>query len=146
MERYDFIYGTVGLHPHDAKEMTDELLEEFRTWASHPKILAIGEIGLDYYDLSPRKPSARLSPADPAGQELGLPITIHDRGAHQETFDLLTEEKAWKTGAFSTAIPAVREMARELSSRASIFPFPAPSPSRPKSSGGPLPLCLLTVC
>jgi TatD DNase family protein len=61
-ERYDFIYAAVGVHPHDAKTVTPAVLDELRTLARHPKVVAIGEIGLDYYrDLSPR--DVQLAPA-----------------------------------------------------------------------------------
>ena len=125
VERYDFIYGTVGLHPHDAKEMTDELLEEFRIWASHPKILAIGEIGLDYYyDLSPRETQRQAFRRQiRLARELGLPITIHDRDAHQETFDLLTEEKAWENGGIFHCYSGSEEMAREIVKRGFYISF-----------------------
>ena len=54
-ERYPFIYATVGVHPHDAAKATDETFARLRDLAAHPKVLAIGEIGLDYhYDFSPR--------------------------------------------------------------------------------------------
>ena len=54
-KQYDCVYATVGIHPHAAKEMNDEGLEHLRGLASHSRVVAIGEIGLDYYrDLSPR--------------------------------------------------------------------------------------------
>ena len=54
-QEYDFIYATVGIHPHDAKTLTPAALAELRALANHPKVVAVGEIGLDYYrDLSPR--------------------------------------------------------------------------------------------
>ena len=54
--KYDIIYGAVGVHPHDTKEWNKNLLPEFRKLTEHNKIIAIGEIGLDYYyDFSPRE-------------------------------------------------------------------------------------------
>ena len=54
-EKYDYIYATVGMHPHDAKDWDDKAVHIFRDLASHPKVVALGEMGLDYYrDLSPR--------------------------------------------------------------------------------------------
>ncbi len=54
-ERYPFIYATIGVHPHDASKATPETFARLRDLAAHPKVLAIGEIGLDYhYDFSPR--------------------------------------------------------------------------------------------
>ena len=54
-EKYDQVYATVGMHPHDAKDLDDETVRIFRDLAVHPKVVALGEMGLDYYrDLSPR--------------------------------------------------------------------------------------------
>ena len=47
VDRYEGVYGAIGLHPHDASSFSDELLEDIRIWAVHPKIVAIGELGLD---------------------------------------------------------------------------------------------------
>ena len=55
-ERYPFLYATIGVHPHDASKATPETFERLRELVRHPKVLAIGEIGLDYhYDFSPRE-------------------------------------------------------------------------------------------
>ena len=91
-------YAAVGMHPHDSKDMTEEGLEELRLMAADPKVVAIGEIGLDFhYDLSPRdtqrywfRRQIRLA------NELGMPIVIHSREADREVMDILIEE-----GAFS---------------------------------------------
>ncbi len=92
-EKYDFIYAAVGVHPHDAKTVTPALLDELRTLACHPKVLAIGEIGLDYYrDLSPR-PVQRRAFADQLAlaAELALPVVIHSREAHDDVLAALRE-------------------------------------------------------
>jgi TatD DNase family protein len=93
-ERYDFIYAAVGVHPHDAKTVTPAVLDEIRALARHPKVVAIGEIGLDYYrDLSPR-PVQRQAFADQLAlaTELALPVVIHSRDAHD---DVLTVLQGW---------------------------------------------------
>src|SRR6267143_4927632 len=60
-EQHDWIYATVGIHPHEAKEVTPQHLEELARLAQHPKVIAWGEIGLDYfYDRSPRELQARV--------------------------------------------------------------------------------------
>lgn len=68
-KKYDLIYGTVGMHPHDAKDLDGDGLRELKRLAQEPKIVAIGEIGLDYhYDHSPRDVQQRvLSPDDRLG-------------------------------------------------------------------------------
>jgi TatD DNase family protein len=83
---YDGIYATVGIHPHNAKEFTDKTADELRELAGKHKVVAIGEIGLDYYrNLSPREKQiyAFERQLELAG-ELGLPVVIHDRDAHKD--------------------------------------------------------------
>ncbi|MDO4176187.1 MAG: TatD family hydrolase [Bacillota bacterium] len=97
-EAWPWCYAAVGCHPHDAKGMDDEKLDEIRQLAGRDKVRAIGEIGLDfYYDLSDRdvqrewfRKQIRLA------NELKMPIAIHAREADQEVMDILKEE-----GAFS---------------------------------------------
>ncbi len=94
-EQYDFIYAAVGVHPHDAKMVTAAVLDELRELARHPKVVAVGEIGLDYYrDLSPR-PVQRRAFADQLAlaAELALPVVIHSREAHD---DVLAALREWK--------------------------------------------------
>jgi len=90
-EQYDSIYAAVGVHPHDAKMVTPAVLDELRALTRHPKVVAIGEIGLDYYrDLSPR-PVQRQVFADQLAlaTELALPVVIHDREAHDDVLAVL---------------------------------------------------------
>ena len=93
-EEHDFIYAAVGVHPHDARTVTAALLDELRTLARHPKVVAFGEIGLDYYrDLSPR-PVQRQAFADQLAlaAELGLPVVVHSRDAYD---DVLAALRGW---------------------------------------------------
>ncbi len=85
-EAHPQIYAAAGVHPHDAKTVTGEMLEELRALASHPKVIAIGEIGLDFYrDLSPRDKQHQAFEQQLAlASEVGKPVIIHDREAHQE--------------------------------------------------------------
>ena len=99
-EQYDFIYAAVGVHPHDARTVTPDVLAELRTLARHPKVVAVGEIGLDYYrDLSPR-PVQRRAFADQLGlaAELALPVVIHSREAHDDVLAALREWGALPPG------------------------------------------------
>ena len=94
-ERYDFIYAAVGVHPHDARTVAPAVLDELRALAPHPKVVAIGEIGLDYYrDLSPR-PVQRQAFADQLAlaAELGLPVVVHSREALD---DVLAALRGWE--------------------------------------------------
>jgi TatD DNase family protein len=101
-EQYEFIYATVGVHPHDAKTVDQDVLEELRILARHPKVVAIGEIGLDYYrDYSPR-PAQRQAFRDQLAlaSALGRPVVIHSRDAHDEVLATL---QGWEgTGVLHT--------------------------------------------
>ncbi|HIC92753.1 MAG TPA: TatD family deoxyribonuclease, partial [Anaerolineae bacterium] len=90
-EAHPPIYAAVGVHPHDAKTLTDEALAELLGLARHPKVVAIGEIGLDFYrDLSPREAQRQAFERQLAlARELGLPVIVHDRNAHAEVMDVL---------------------------------------------------------
>ena len=97
-EKYDFVYAVVGCHPHEAEGFGDAQLGRIREMCSHPKVRAIGEIGLDYhYDLSPRDVQKYwFGRQVDLALELGMPIVIHEREAAGDVFDILTEH-----GAFS---------------------------------------------
>jgi TatD DNase family protein len=90
-ERYPQIFAVVGIQPNHAHEAPPGWLDGVRTLAAHPKAVAIGEIGLDYYrDYAPRDLQQRVFIEQLAlARELGLPVVIHSREAHQDTADLL---------------------------------------------------------
>jgi TatD DNase family protein len=85
-------YATVGIHPHNASQFNDDVLEELRMLSGHAKVVAIGEIGLDYYrNLSPRTAQKRAFEVQLLlAEELGLPIVVHDREAHSEVLEVLS--------------------------------------------------------
>ncbi len=92
-ERYDSVYAAVGIHPNSSAGWRDSLLEDLRALAKHPKVVAIGEIGLDYYrDHSPR-PVQRQAFSEQLNlaTELGLPVIIHNRQAGSDILRLLSE-------------------------------------------------------
>ncbi len=90
-EEYDMIYGAVGVHPHAAEEMTDADLLEIEALTKKKKIVAIGEVGLDYYyDTAPREvQKKRFFDQAALAYELKLPLVVHDRDAHRDCFDIL---------------------------------------------------------
>ncbi len=100
-ERYPQIYAAVGIHPHDAETLTAETLAEIQTLARHPRVVAIGETGLDYYrDLSPRGAQRRAFEAQLAlASELGVPVIVHDREAHSDVTAIL---RRWVGGRHSS--------------------------------------------
>lgn len=91
-ERYPQVYAAVGFHPHDAEKMAAGDLERLRALAAHQKVVAIGEIGLDYYrDHSPRPTQRRvLEQHLELAADLALPVVVHSREAAQDTRDILS--------------------------------------------------------
>ena len=89
--RYDYIYAAVGWHPHDARAWTDECEELIRGWVRDPKVVAIGEIGLDYhYDLDWKDTQHEVLEAQLClAEALDLPVIIHDREAHGDCMDII---------------------------------------------------------
>jgi TatD DNase family protein len=95
-EQHDWIYATIGIHPHEAKEVTPSHLDELGKLAKHPKVVACGEIGLDYfYDHSPRELQKKVfrDQMDLA-KKANLPIIIHCRDAWADCLDIL--EEVWR--------------------------------------------------
>lgn len=92
-DKYDFVYGAVGVHPHEAQEVSNNYIDELRRLSKHGKIKAIGEIGLDfYYDFSPREVQKKVFIEQlQLARELQLPVIIHDRDAHEECLKILRD-------------------------------------------------------
>jgi TatD DNase family protein len=92
-ERYPFMYATVGVHPHDASKAEELTFLALRRLIEHPKVVAIGEIGLDYhYDLSPREAQRAVFARQLAlAHATGKPVVIHTREAWEDTMALLRE-------------------------------------------------------
>ncbi len=100
VEKYPQVWCTIGTHPHNAHEELDVTARQLVDIASHPRIVGIGEAGLDYhYDLSPREAQAKgFRVHIEAARETGLPIVIHSREAEEDTATILEQEMA--RGAF----------------------------------------------
>jgi TatD DNase family protein len=109
------VYAAVGIHPHDAKNFSLKAMEELEELAKDPKVLAIGEMGLDYFrDLSPRpvqQEAFRLQIS--LARRMKLPIIVHDREAHKDTVTILRQEKAAEAGGVMHCFSGSWEMARQ---------------------------------
>jgi len=98
IDKYNSFYGAVAVHPSEAKDWDDNSYNTLKNYASHPKIVAIGETGLDYYwdktfnDLQKHVFKEHIKLA----KELDLPLIIHDRDAHGDILTILKEEKVNK--------------------------------------------------
>lgn len=115
IETYDFMYAAVGWHPVDAIDMTEEDLKWIEDLSSHPKVVAIGEMGLDYHwDKSPKaiqmevfRKQIRLA------KKVGLPIIIHNREATADIVNILKEEEASEVGGIMHCFSGSAETAME---------------------------------
>ncbi len=93
VNKYDELYGLLGVHPSEVKDWDDSIINKIKEYSISPKIVGIGEIGLDYYwdksfvDLQKEIFIKQIKLAN----ELNLPICVHDRDAHKDTFDILKE-------------------------------------------------------
>lgn len=90
---HDEVWAAVGVHPHDAVTLTEESLDALRGLASGPRVVAVGEIGLDYYrDLSPREVQREAFRRQiETARLLGRPVVVHMRDAHDDVFSMLSE-------------------------------------------------------
>lgn len=114
-EKYAWCYAAVGCHPHDTKTMDEESLIMFKGLARKPKVVAIGEIGLDYYyDHSEREEQRYWFRRQiQLALELKLPIIIHDRDAHGDVLDILKQERAFGTKVLMHCYSGSRELAEQ---------------------------------
>ncbi|MBC8571058.1 TatD family hydrolase [Zongyangia hominis] len=113
-KKYPYFYAAVGLHPQDAGAAVEETIDTLRTLARHPKVMAIGEIGLDYHydDGSPRPVQQKIFADQLAlARELDLPVIVHDREAHGDTLDLL---RKYRPRGIVHCYSGSPEMAEEL--------------------------------
>ena len=113
-EKYPFVYAAVGTHPDAADEVDDAVLEAYRQMAQHPKVMAIGEIGLDYYyETIPREIQQKAFRMQmELARELKMPVIVHERNAHDDGMRIVKEFKD-VTGVFH-CYSGSAEMARQL--------------------------------
>ena len=112
-EKYDFVYAALGVHAHEAEEATEEDFRKIKELYSHKKVVAVGEIGLDYhYDFSPRERQTEVFERQIVlAKELDLPIIVHDRESHEDTMKLL---KKYRPKGVVHCFSGSVEMAKEI--------------------------------
>ncbi|KNY28744.1 TatD family hydrolase [Pseudobacteroides cellulosolvens] len=115
-EKFDFIYASVGIHPHNASTMDDSTIEKITELASNPKVVAIGEIGLDYYyDYSPKDVQKYWFKRQlDLAAELSMPAIIHDRDAHEDIINIIKESQISQVGGVMHCFSGSVEMAKIL--------------------------------
>lgn len=94
-EKYDFVYAAAGVHPHDTDPLTEVDMETLKKLCSHKKVVALGEIGLDYYYDNSKRENQRLwfDRQLSVAEEIDIPVTIHTRDAMADTIDILKAHK-----------------------------------------------------
>lgn len=95
-EKYPFVYATVGVHPSETGDMTEQDIDRLRELAAHPKVRAIGEIGLDYHyddNAAPEIQKKWFIRQLELAQELSMPVVIHDRESKGECLEILKDKK-----------------------------------------------------
>lgn len=115
VKQYDFLYGTVGVHPEDAGNLTEQDMAELEALSGKDKILAIGEIGLDYHYGEPPKDIQKhwfVRQLDLAKRRK-LPVVIHSRDAAKDTLDIMKAEHAGETNGVIHCFSYGVEMAKE---------------------------------
>lgn len=115
-KKYDFIYAAVGVHPHEAESFDEKTAEIIEKLASEEKVVAIGEIGLDYYyDNSPRDlQKACFARQINIARNMNMPVIIHDRDAHEDALNIIKSENAKEVGGVMHCFSGSVEMAKEL--------------------------------
>jgi len=150
-EKYDMIYAAVGWHPQDAVDMKPDDLDWLEELCRHPKVRAIGEIGLDYYwDTSPRDVQERVFREQiRLARRLGKPIIIHNRDATGDVVRILREEKAADVGGIMHGFSSSPEIARECMKMNFYISFGGPvtfkNAVQPKESLAAVPLERLLI-
>lgn len=115
VDQYPNVYGAIGVHPSETSELNEEKLNWLKTQSAHKKIVAIGEIGLDYYWDEPDREIQKtwfirqLSLA----REVKLPVIIHSRDAAKDTLDIMKAENSKEIGGVIHCFSYEKEMARE---------------------------------
>lgn len=114
-EKYPYIYGAVGVHPDHLEDLTEEDMDWLKELSAREKIVAVGEIGLDYYwDISPRDIQKKWFVRQlQLAKETNLPVIIHSREAAKDTFDIMKAEHAGTTGGVIHCYSGSREMAKD---------------------------------
>ncbi|WP_010285202.1 TatD family hydrolase [Bacillus timonensis] len=149
--QYEFIYATVGWHPVDAIDMTDEDLKWIEELSAHPKVVALGEMGLDYYwDKSPKDIQKEVFRKQIAlAKKVKLPIIIHNREATADIIEILQEENASEVGGIMHCFTGSVEVAKQCMDMNFYISFGGPvtfkNAKKPKEVAAEIPLDRLLI-
>jgi TatD DNase family protein len=124
-EHYPNIYAAVGIHPHDAKIVTDRTVEDLRNLIADKKVIAIGEIGLDFYykHSEPKIQEEAFRKMIRLAREKKLPIVIHNRDADERLYQILEEENGFETGGVVHCFTSNWDFAKKMIDRGFYISF-----------------------
>lgn len=114
-EQYSYIYGAIGVHPGNTQVLNEETFAQLKEKIGHPKCVAIGEIGLDYYWDTPDRETQKIWFAKQMelAKEVNLPMVIHSRDAANDTYGMMKEANSEKVGAIIHCFGYGKEQARQ---------------------------------
>ncbi len=114
-ERYPFVYGAMGVHPSETEELNEENFAWLKAQCAAPKVVAVGEIGLDYHWQEPEAAVQKkwFERQLVLAEEVGLPVIIHSRDAAKDTLDILRAHRAAERGGVIHCFSYAKEIARE---------------------------------
>ncbi|MEH7236324.1 TatD family hydrolase [Bacillus sp. JJ1562] len=150
-DQYEFIYATIGWHPVDAIDMTDEDLEWIEELSAHPKVVALGEMGLDYHwDKSPKDIQKEVFRKQISlAKKVKLPIIIHNREATADIIEILQEENASEVGGIMHCFTGSIEVAKQCIDMNFYISFGGPvtfkNAKKPKEVAAEIPLDRLLI-
>ncbi len=123
---HEGVYAAVGVHPHEAAKTDRDYLDELKEMLSEPKVVAVGEIGLDYYyDFSPKETQIKIFEEQiQLALEMGKPLIIHTRESVADSFSSLHNTDGWKAGGVFHCFPGALEEAEFVISRGMLVSYP----------------------
>lgn len=127
-ETHPFLYAAAGVHPHEAKDAGEGYLHELRDMLRHPRVVALGEIGLDYYyDLSPRDIQKKVFEQQlDLAYENDMPVILHIRDAHGDVLDILRAHRSKLTGGIIHCYSGSAESVKEYTGMGFHISFAGP--------------------
>lgn len=117
IDKYDMFYGSLGVHPSEIEDLTESDMDRIRKLSSHDKIVAVGEIGLDYYfddNPSPELQKKWFIRQIEIAREVNLPIIVHSRDAAKDTYDILKDTNAGELSGVIHCYSYSPEMVRDF--------------------------------
>lgn len=124
-EQYPHIYATVGIHPHDASIVTDAMVEDLRKLTENPKVVAIGEVGLDFFynHSNPEVQEETFRKMIRLAREVRLPLSIHVRDAYDRLYQIMEEENAFECGGVIHCFSGDWEFAEKMMAKKFYLSF-----------------------